>query len=174
MDSRLLTSLRALFSSHGRLTTGYLAGRRIRYTSPAQLYPIAAALFFFTGTLRPFLWIDVQSKLVMGALPGVTVGNNVATAKVAELEAAGVSLELFSERFQDAVQGWLPVFLIGSLLLFSLALYALCFRRERRYIPHLIFALHWTSFYLVVIAATRLFRSAGGCRSWRCWLQSST
>jgi hypothetical protein len=162
MDSRLIRSLRALFFSPGQLTTEYLANRRVRYTPPAQLYLIAAALFFFTGTFHPFLWIDAESNQVLGALPGVTVGNRVATEKLAELDAAGVSLDLFAERFQDAVQGWMPAFLVGSVVLFSLALYALYFRRERRYIPHVIFALHWAAFYLVVIAAARLFPARWG------------
>ena len=162
MDSRLIRSMRALFLNPGLLTVEYLAGRRVRYTPPAQLYLIAAALFFFTGTFRPFLWIDAGNNQVVGALPGVTVGNNVATTKLAELDAAGVPIDLFAERFQDAVQGWMPAFLIGSVVLFSLALYGLYFNRERRYIPHVIFALHWASFYLVVIAVTRLFPKQWG------------
>ena len=162
MDSRLARSVRALFIRPGLLTCEYLAGRRIRYTAPLQLYLLAAAIFFFTGTFRPFLWIDAEQKLVLGALPGVIVGNRMAAEKLVSLEANGVPLALFAERFQDAVKGWLPVFLIGSVVLFSLALYALYFRTERRYIPHAIFALHWTAFYVTVIALARLFPEPWG------------
>ena len=99
---------------------------------------------------------------MLGALPGVIVGNRLAAEKLVSLESSGVPLALFAERFQDAVKGWLPAFLIGSVVLFSLALYALCFRQERRYIPHAIFALHWTAFYVIVIAVARLFPEPWG------------
>lgn len=156
LDSRLLRTAGALLFRPGRLTYEYVRGRRVRYTQPVTLYLLAAAAFFLVASFRPFLWVDTEQRQVVGALPGMMVGSSVADQKLQELEAEGVSLELFAERFVDAIQGFLPAFLVGSVAVFSLAVYGLHFRREPRYIPHAVFALHWTAFYLVVMAAARL------------------
>lgn len=157
LDSRLLRTLCALLFQPGLLTSEYLKGRRIRYTQPVTLYLLAAATFFFTASFRPFLWVDTARQQVVGALPGMTVGSDVAEQTMRELDAAGISLESFAAGFVDVVNAFLPAFLIGSVALFSLVLFALHCRREPRYLHHAIFALHWTAFYLLVLAAARLF-----------------
>ncbi len=156
LDSRLMRTLGALFFRPGRLSAEYLAGRRIRYTYPVQLYLLAAATFFLVASFRPFLWVDTTHRMVRGALPGMGVGNTLAHRTLQRIAASGLSLDLFAAHFEDAVNAWLPVFLVGSVALFSLVLYAFEFRRERRYLPHAVFTLHWTAFYLFVMAAARL------------------
>jgi len=157
LDSRLLRTIRALFLRPGLLTREYLDGRRVRYTQPVQLYLIAAAIFFLMASYRPFVWIDTEGQEVIGRLPGIMVGNELARERLAEEAANPLALELFAERFSSAVNGVLPVFLIGSVLLFSLVLHLMNRKRESRYLAHAVFALHWTAFYLLIIAAARLF-----------------
>jgi Protein of unknown function (DUF3667) len=155
-DSRLLRTLRTLILHPGRLTAEYLAGRRIRYTYPVQLYFLGAAAFFLVASFRPFLWIDTATRSVQGALPGITSYRGLADSTLSRIAASGMSLDLFAARFGDAVNGWLPAFLVGSIALFSLVLYAFEHRRERRYLPHAVFTLHWTTFYLLITAGIRL------------------
>ena len=50
-DSRLVRTLRLLFSSPGALTEEFVAGRRARYIGPLRLYLIASVLFFATYSL---------------------------------------------------------------------------------------------------------------------------
>ena len=160
VNGRLVRSVRTLFAKPGLLTREYLAGRRVRYTQPFQLYLIGAAVFFLVAAVRPFLWVDVERHEVLGALPGLQVGNEVAAGKLTELSKSGVSLALYAERFDGVVSSFLPALLVGSVILFSLVTYALNRRRERRYIPHLIFALHWSAFYLLIMAFARVLPRA--------------
>lgn len=160
LDSRLLRTLRTLFLRPGRLTREYLDGRRVRYTPPVQLYLIAAAAFFLMASYRPFVWIDTAQRQIIGQLPGIAIGNDVGRARLLAAAENPLALDLFAERFASAVNGILPAFLIGSVLLFSIAVHAMNRRREPRYLAHAVFALHWTAFYLIIIATARLFPAA--------------
>jgi hypothetical protein len=162
LDSRLLRTLRALVFRPGHLTREYLDGRRVRYTQPVPLYLLTAAAFFLLASYRPIVWIDTVRMRVVGELPGMVVGSEVVRDRIAALPADALAYNLFAERFAGAVNGFLPAFLVGSVLLFSLALYGLHRRAEPRYLAHAVFALHWTSFYLLVTAAARLFPRAWG------------
>lgn len=157
LDSRLLRTLRALFLHPGKLTRDYLEGRRARYARPVQLYLVAAAAYFLMASYRPFVWVDTARQQVRGQLPGMTVGNEVVRDRLLALPPETAAQELFAVRFAAAVNQYLPVFLIGSVVLFSLVVYALNFPRERRYLPHALFALHWTAFYLLLLTLARPF-----------------
>jgi hypothetical protein len=159
LDSRFARTVYALFLRPGHLTREYLAGRRVRYSQPVQLYIVAAAAFFLVGTYRPFVWIDTQRRVVAATLPGMEVRSEAIRERLGAIPA-GPPLELFAERFVNVVSAYLPVFLIASVALFSVLVYALNVRRERRWMPHAVFALHWVAFYLPVMAAARLFPPA--------------
>jgi hypothetical protein len=160
LDTRLTRTLRALLLRPGHLTREYVDGRRVRFTQPLQLYLLAAAAFFLVASYRPFVWIDIARLQVVGRLPGLTVGNEVVRERLLQLPPDPAAHEIFALRFVGAVQGYLPVFLIASVLLFSLAEYLVNHRHERRFLPHAVFALHWTAFFLLLLAAARLLPAA--------------
>jgi len=55
VDSRVLKSLRLLFTRPGFLTREYISGRRVSYLPPVRLYLIASVLFFLTLSLITLL-----------------------------------------------------------------------------------------------------------------------
>lgn len=156
LDSRLLRSLHALMLRPGHLTREHIDGRRIRYTAPFQIYLLAAAFFFFIASLRPFIWVDTERLSFVAVLPGMLLSNNVADGTLRQLQQSGTPIDVFAERFIDAVTALLPTFLIGSVLLFSIAVALLNHRRQRYFVAHAVFAIHWTAFYLIVSALLRL------------------
>jgi hypothetical protein len=162
LDSRLLRTVRALLLQPGHLTREFLDGRRVRYTQPVPLYLAAAALFFLVASYRPFVWVDTERLKVVGELPGMVVSSEVVRRRLLELPPHPLAHSLFAERFASAVNGFLPAFLIGSVILFSFALYVAHRNAERRYLPHAIFALHWTAFFLLLLASARLLPRAWG------------
>jgi hypothetical protein len=162
LDSRLLRSLGALFFRPGHLTREYLDGRRVRYTQPVQLYLLAAATFFLLASYRPFVWVDTVRMKVVGELPGMVIGSDVVEARMRALPPHALEYNLFAERFASAVHGFLPAFLVGSVILFSLVLWATNRKQEPGYLPHAIFALHWTAFFLLLTTGARLFPRAWG------------
>lgn len=156
LDSRLARTLRTLLTRPGQLTVEYVAGRRRRYTEPAQLYLLAAAVFFLMASYRPFVWVDAESRSVAAQLPGMAIANPAADRRLVDL-ADPVEYALFAERFAGAIQQFLPLFLVASVVLFSLSVWAIQRKREPRYLPHAVFAVHWVSLYLILMAAARVF-----------------
>lgn len=162
LDSRILRTLGLLLARPGRLTREYLDGRRIRYTQPLQLYLGAAAAFFFVNAYHPFFTFDPRTGRVVSVLNAAGVSGSMDAQSRARLAARGVSLEVFSERFEAAVTGYLPAFLVGSVLLFGLVLH-LFYRRQRRgYVEHAVFALHWSAFYLLLMMVERVLPDRAG------------
>jgi Protein of unknown function (DUF3667) len=156
LDSRLLRTLALLLARPGHLTREYLDGRRIRYTQPLQLYLGCAAAFFFVNAYHPFLSFDPRRAMVVSSLSAAGVSGTMDAASRAQLAARGVPLEVFRERFEGAATGYMPTFLVGSLLLFALVLHLMYRRPRRPYLEHAVFALHWSAFFLLLMIADRL------------------
>lgn len=154
IDGKALRSLRDLVFRPGFLTREYVAGRRVRHTEPVQLYLLAAAVFFLVNAYRPFISFDVRTRQVVSSLSAVGVSEGMSAAHAARLAASGVSLDVFRERLENAASGCLPPFLLGSVLLFAVLL-----RLLQRRAPggvHLVFALHWSAFFLLLMVLDRL------------------
>jgi Protein of unknown function (DUF3667) len=163
LDGRILRTLALLLARPGRLTREYLDGRRIRYTQPLQLYLGSAAAFFFVNAYRPFLSVDMRTARITSSLNAAGVSGTVDRATLASLVGRGISPELFRERFEAAVTGYLPAFLIASVLLFAVALQLFHRRAGRGYVDHVVFSLHWSAFFLLLMIVDRLLpqRSIG-------------
>ncbi len=155
LDSRALRSVLYLFTRPGFLTREYLAGRRVRYSQPLQLYLVAAAAFFLVNAYRPFVTFDPQTGRITSSLSSAAAGLELGPSEIDE-RAPGIPIEIFGERFQATVTGYLPTLLVGSVLLFALLLLLFYRRDGRGYLEHLIFALHWTAFYLLLMIFDRL------------------
>lgn len=161
LDSRILRTLGLLLARPGRLTREYLDGRRIRYTRPLQLYLGAAAAFFFVNAYRPFLNFDPGTGVVTSSLSSAGVNAGMGTEARARVAAEGMSLEVFGERFESAVTGYLPALLVGLVLIFGLMLRVFFPRQRRGLVEHAVFALHWSAFYLLLMIADRLLPQTG-------------
>jgi hypothetical protein len=156
LDSRVLRSLGLLLARPGRLTREFLDGRRIRYTQPVQLYLGCAAAFFFVNAYRPFFSFDPAAGQVVSSLGVTGVSGDLGGDARRSLAGRGISLDVFRERFEATVTGYLPAFLVVSVLLFALALHLIYRRPRRGYLEHALFALHWSAFYLLLMIVDRL------------------
>ena len=153
-----------LVARPGALTAEYLSGRRVRYTAPLQVYLAAVTLFFLVNAYRPFIAFDPATRRITSPLNAAGLSMDLRESEIAGLQRRGVSLEVFQERFDAAVTGYLPAFLIGSVLVFALVLALFMYRPRRAYLAHAVFTLHWTAFYLLLMIVDRLLpqRHAGG------------
>jgi hypothetical protein len=154
IDGKTLRSLRDLAFRPGFLTREYLAGRRVRHTEPAQLYLLAAAVFFLVNAYRPFISFDIRTRQVDSSLNAVGVVAGISSSAAARLAAQGVSLEVYRERFENVASGCLPPLLLASVLLFAVLLRILHRHAERG--AHVVFALHWSAFFLLLMVADRM------------------
>ena len=165
LDGLTLRSVRDLLFRPGKLTSDFLGGRRVRYVQPVQLYLIAAALFFLVNSYHPFLVVDAAHHAVRSSLGAMATGGSIDEAQLAALAARGISPALFAERFRTIAGSLLPLFLIGAVVLFALAIAAFHPRSPRPLLGGAIFALHWTAFFLLLMILERLPGGLPGSRS---------
>ena len=159
VDSKAVRSVRDLLLRPGAATRAYLHGQRVRYTGPLQVYLLAAAVFFLVNAWRPIVDFDTRTRSVTARLSAMGVSGHMTDEEAARLASRGITVDMFRERFEDIVQGNLPTFMAGSILLFALALRA--FYRGRGYMAHVVFALHWCAFYLLLMIGDRLIPASG-------------
>lgn len=162
LDSRGLRTFRDLFIRPGRLTAAYFEGHRVRYLGAVQLYLIAAALFFFASSFSPFIDVDGEAWTASAALGAMSVSEFVEEEDRAPLVERGITAERFEDRLRATATSQMPAFLVGVVLVFALLVAIVHLRRERNLLRHLVFALHWVSFYLVIMIGERIVGRAPG------------
>jgi hypothetical protein len=155
-DSRLLRTARALFTRPGFLTAEYIAGRRARYASPLQTYLVAAALLFASGAWRPIVTFDPVTRDFRSGMATIGVYNRLSDEDVSTIREHGMSLELFGERFANATTSHLSTFLVLIVPVFALLIAVTFLGSRRPFAHHILFALHWSAFYLTVLALLQL------------------
>lgn len=135
-SNKFLATLVALVCHPGLLTVEYLAGRKGRHIEPIRLYLTISAVFFL------FAW---GAHLERG---GFTERVPKVLAPVAE--KAGVDTHTLFEEFSHKFEKYAAVTRFVSVLGSGFGL-ALLFRSTKQlYLHHLIFALHYVSFYFLL------------------------
>jgi hypothetical protein len=166
LSSGTLASFRGLIKP-GYLTQQYVAGRRVRFLSPLQLYLLAAALFFLFSSVRPLVDFNPRTHWVKSTLGVMSAGGHMDDSQVLLLQQRGISMALFQERFTNQVNANLPTFLILSVILFTLAMRVMYPKHPFRLMQHAVFALHWISFFLLIMIVDRLFNAPGSPQVYR-------
>jgi hypothetical protein len=164
-DGKVFLTLRLLLAQPGRLTADYLRGRRRPYIPPLQLFLIGNLVFFLLHPLigSNTLTTDLNTHL------HYTWHNAVAGALVApRLAARAVTAEAYAASFDPTAVTLAKSLVILVVPVFSLAVVVLYWRHRRHYAAHLVFALHFCAFWLLMTCAIltltnlvmRLLRSA--------------
>lgn len=91
----------------------------------------------------------------------VGVSGSLGSSTTEALAARGIAPELFRERFEATVTGYLPAFMVGSILLFALVVAIVYRTAHRGSVAHTVFALHWSAFYLLLMIVDRLLPAEG-------------
>lgn len=175
-DSRIWRTLGALFRRPGSLTADYCQGRRARFVTPLRLYLIVSfgtflllvvvapnAVLDATGT-NPWAPIRIGSGPAPVDLPdragpfAITVTEDDDGASGEDdsgwfmdhvvrpaLAAPERAQRLFHQRLQWTAFALVPLFALWLRLLYR--------RRERFFVPHLVFALHFHTIAFVLLVA---------------------
>jgi len=151
-DSKLLRTCWLLFSKPGFLTAEWIAGRRVRYMKPWQLFVVAGLLFYFFlptvpahfSNSRDFIIGFERRNWVMNTFQydlGIVLTEKAAARNI---EASVLETEIDKAAAQKS-KTWL--FLI---IPFWGAYIYLLFRRKIPWlVPHLVFAMHGLTFYIL-------------------------
>ena len=176
LDSRIWRTLIALFRHPGLLTADYWRGRRARFVTPLRLYLLVSFVAFLflvfvvpnsvldaTGT-NPWAPLRIGSGPAPFDLPtraapvpdGVAEDDDPPSGEDdpgwysqhllrPALEAPERAQRLFHQRLQWTVFAQVPLFALWLRLLYR--------RRERFFVPHLVFAFHFHTLAFVLLVA---------------------
>ena len=183
VDSRVLKSLRLLFTSPGFLTSEYVKGRRVSYLPPVRLYLIASVLFFLSLTLSTLLPsvqnneffkeltetgdIDNALENALESKPNsltpdgiITEGSDLVPMQP-DSSNSGMTVSLGDGQFDVNEGDFLSTFsdnfakmMFLLLPVAALQLKALYWRRKKLYIEHLVFSLHVHAFIFTILILT--------------------
>jgi hypothetical protein len=144
-DSKFFKSLKYLLFKPGFLTVEYFSGRVNSYITPLKMYLFVSVVSFFIGSL-----ISPDNLRSLSEDFGLeqTVNNYIS--------AKNVSYEVFEVKFDTELQAKVPLYFLGLVIAFSLPLKLVYLPARRLYAEHLVFALHFFSFILLMITVSTI------------------
>lgn len=157
-DSRGYRSFRELVTRPGSLTANYVAGRRKPYLSPLQVFLIANLLFFFAAGFLPVVTFDTPLDVHMEQSYGGLVREMVRERNMALDDP---DYQAFRTRFDFAARQQAKSLLIVLVPFYALAIAVLRVRRRESAGVHLIFAMHYMAFALLLFIAAGVLIAAG-------------
>ncbi|MBC8375722.1 MAG: DUF3667 domain-containing protein [FCB group bacterium] len=181
VDSRVLRSLKLLFTKPGFLTSEYVKGRRVRYLPPVRIYLVASVLFFLSLTLNTLLpsvqnneffkeiaetgdLDDALENALESKQNSLTNNGSGLVAVDPDSSHSGMQLSLGESQYDvnqgDFLSNFSDNFAKMMFLLLPVAalqLKALYWRRKKLYIEHLVFSLHVHAFIFSLLILTIIF-----------------
>lgn len=147
LDGRLARTFYHVVMRPGLLTKEWVAGRRVRWLAPVQLFLLVNLIFFagqgVIGGQETFT-TRLQYHLTM---PGY---GPVARSMVNRVAPEGTASRAeYGKRFEEATPRYANSMVILMVPLYALALAVLSFRRRAPFVQHLVLSLHFMTFLLV-------------------------
>ena len=146
LDVKLLRTVRLLLFRPGQLTVEYRRGVRKRYTRPLPLFLLVLGAFF-VAMANIFGARDSQAELANTTLLR-SLQPRVAAMQRQSGETPPQFFARYDRRAEDVKRGLLALFVPALSLMLAL-LYA---RRRRYTIEHVVFATHYFTFSLLLVA----------------------
>ncbi len=144
-DSKIFRSLLPLLCKPGLLTEEYLAGKRARFIKPVTLFILLNIFFFLVGYRMGLLNWNMQGVI---AGPYTGLANKLVEKKMA---ASGQSREEFEAHFNEVLSHQQRNMFFFIIPLFAVALKFFYLRSRRYYVEHLIYSIHFHSFFLIFL-----------------------
>lgn len=150
-DSKFWASFKPLLIKPGFLTERFFSGAVESYISPLKLYLCVSLVLFL-----------ISSRLDTDVLgPVVEDDSYFKTIIMDKVNEKGVSLETFNEKFTSEVYNKLPIYTLVMMFIFSLPLNLLFIAKQKLFVEHLVFSLHFYSFVLFSVLIGDIFDLLG-------------
>ena len=142
-DTKLLRTFGTLLRRPGQLTRDHLDGRRVRTMAPLSLFFLTSVVFycFFERAYAAPVQV-LANAYANGGWLGNLLHYDIGGVLAAKAVAAGTTAEMLAQRVFDRAGQESKVFLGLLVPLLAAVLHALFWRREPRYVPHFLAALH--------------------------------
>ncbi len=153
-DGKIFATLRSLVLRPGEMSADYIRGRRKPYLAPLGLFLICNVIYFL---VQPWVGWDTLSSTLDTDLHFSHFQRWAEPMVNAKLVAAKTTLETYTPVFNHAavVRGKSLAILLVPLYAAVVAL--LQFRPRRPVVTHIIFALHYVSYFLLALVVSLTF-----------------
>lgn len=162
-DSKFIKSFKYLLFKPGLLTKDYIAGKRIRFMRPIQIFIISSVLFYFfmprTSSFYESCYELQESYRAAYFNPGNPIKYNIneklrvlalkETGRNAPDSVTGKTISAIKLKVEDTAASISKTWLFIVVPVWGLFFYGLFYRQNNFYSPHLVFAMHIFSFFLI-------------------------
>lgn len=149
LESNIFRSFAALLTGPGFLTAEYFAGRRKRYLKPVQLFIFCNIIFFFFQAFTGFNTLRTPLRVHLHNLPYSALARRRVGKALAETH---VPFAEYQARFDTTIETQAKTLVFLMIPMFALGLLVLHVRRKEYFVKHLVFAIHFFSFYLLFLS----------------------
>jgi hypothetical protein len=150
LDSTLLRTLAALIGRPGELTAAYFGGERRRYLAPLKVFFVCNVVFFFVQSVTHMSMLSSTLHVYLHYDPFQGVARGIVQHRLAD---RGMTVDAYGAVFDPESVSQAKTLVILMCPMLALPLAALYLRSHRYFVEHLVFALHFYSFFLLAIPA---------------------
>lgn len=151
-DSRLFRTLRALLTQPGLLSAAYVAGRRVPYLKPLQIFLLCNLAFFLFQAVTDSHVVDTPLDVHLhnsGPLHEPSHERVFGAPHREDERERMPGFDAFERRFNARASDVAGSLVIVMVPLFAMAVAATFPRRRRLPVEHLVFATHFYAFFLL-------------------------
>lgn len=164
-DLKIVNTFKNLFFKAGLLTKNYIEGRRVKFMRPVQLFIICNVIFFFFMPKTGSFYAHYQELRDGYKASGFSLDNPTKYNVNAKLRALAiaktgenapdstlnkVATDIYWNKVFDKSAVMSKTYLFLIVPIWGLFIYALFYRQNTYFVPHLIFAMHTFSFFLLL------------------------
>jgi hypothetical protein len=150
-DSKFLRSFKALLFKPGFLTLEFIHGRKTRYMKPVQIFIIASVLFYFFFPKASTFFAPVKQLETNDRF-----GANATEVIKKKALADSSSVHLVVKTIETEAAHKSKAYLFILIPFWGLLFYVLFWRSNPFLVPHIIFAAHGISFFIILFMVTYL------------------
>src|SRR5262245_50628506 len=169
VDGRLLRSLRFALTRPGALTSAYVAGRRTPFLNPFALFLVANGIFF---ALQSAVQTNIFAPPLESHLQHQDWSALAQTLVAGRLAAKDMTLASYAPLFDQFAVLYAKSLIILMVFVFAGILALIFWGRRRPFGAHVVFALHFYVFQLLLFCGDLLLANGhralggGGLNSW--------
>jgi len=161
IDGKIIGTMSLLIGRPGQLTIDFLAGKRSRYVSPLRLYLVWSAIFFFLAlAFGPGRFVKIQ-RTEGGNKPAAVAQKPAEHSFGARVERGAIKFEGDPQRINEVLAHDSPKAMFVLMPFFALLLFLFFRKRERFFVPHLYFSIHYHAFVFFLSACMELLARPG-------------
>lgn len=150
-DSKIGVSLRALLRKPGMLSCEFASGRRKPYLHPFQLFFVMNLLFFLVQPLIGWNTLTTPLDIHLTRMFYSPLARRMVATR---LEATHLSMAEFAAEFNHHAGLHAKSLVILMVPMLALVVWALNLLKRRYFAEHVVFSLHFYSFWLVWLIAS--------------------